>query len=68
MAGAEVADGVVADGVPVGALGVDRVLEVARGGKDAGVDDEAVAVRLGCLVVVAGVADFAAVGEKDEAA
>jgi hypothetical protein len=50
--GAEVADRVVADGVPGGALGVDRVLEVAGGGEDAGVDDEAVAVRLRRLVVV----------------
>ena len=47
---------------------VDRVLEVPGRREDAGVDDEAVAVRLGRLVVVAGVADFAAVGEEDEAA
>jgi hypothetical protein len=49
--GAEVADRFVADGVSVGALGVDRVFEVPGGGQNAGVDDEAVAVGLGRLVV-----------------
>jgi hypothetical protein len=68
LAGAEVRDRFVADGVPVGSLSVDGVLEVAGGREDAGVDDEGVAVRLGCLVFVVGVADGAAVGEEDEAA
>ncbi len=52
----------------VGPLGVDGVLEVAGGGQDAGVDDEGVAVGLGGLVVVVGVADGAPVGVEDEPA
>ena len=68
LAGAEVGDRFVADGVPVGSLSVDGVLEVAGGREDARVDDERVAVRLGRLVFVVGVADGSAVGEEDEAA
>jgi len=68
LGGAEVGDGVGADGVAVGALGVDCVLEVAGGREDARVDDERVAVGLSTLVVVVGVADGAAVGEEDAAA
>src|SRR5450631_4316503 len=67
LAGAEVGDRFAADRVPVGALSVDRVVEVAGGREDAEVDDEGVAVRLGGLVFVAGVADGPAVGEEDEA-
>jgi hypothetical protein len=68
LAGAEMSDRFVADGVPVGALSLDGVLEVSGGREDAGVDDERVAVRLGRLVFVVGVADGPAVGEEDEAA
>src|SRR5450755_1336365 len=57
LAGAEVGDHFAADGVPVGALSVDRVVEVAGGREDAEVHDEGVAVRLRRLVFVAGVAD-----------
>jgi hypothetical protein len=53
LAGAEVGDRFAADGVPVGALSVDRVFQVAGGREDAEVDDEGVAVRLGGLVFVA---------------
>ena len=67
LGGAEVGDRFAADGVPVGALSVDRVVEVAGGREDAEVHDEGVAVRLGGLVFVAGVADGPAVGEEDEA-
>jgi len=52
LGGAEVGDRFAADGVPVGALSVDRVLQVAGGREDAEVDDEGVAVRLGRLVFV----------------
>ena len=57
----------LADGAPVGALGVDGVLEVTGRRQDAEVDDEGMAVRLGRLVFVVGVADGPAVGEEDEA-
>lgn len=68
LAGAEVGDRFVADAAPVGALGEHGILEVAGRGEDAEVDDEGVAVRLGRLVFVVGVADGPAVGEEDEAA
>jgi hypothetical protein len=68
VGGAQMGDGVVADLMPVGPLGVDDVLEVAGGRQDAGVDHEGVAEGLGGLVVVVGVADGAAVGEEDEPA
>ena len=68
MGGAEVGDGRGAQVVALGLVGVDGVLEVARRGKDAGIDDQRVAVGLGGLVVVMGVADCAAVGEEDKPA
>jgi hypothetical protein len=52
-----VADHFVADGTPIDSLGGDRVFGVAGGRENAGVNDEGVAVGLGGLVVVAGVAD-----------
>ena len=64
VGGAEVGDGVGADLVTVGPVGVDGVLQEAGGGQDAGVDDQGVAVGLGGLVVVVGVADGTAVGEE----
>jgi hypothetical protein len=45
--------------------GVDGALDVAGGGQDAGVDDEGVAVGLGGLVVMVGVADGGAAGEEE---
>jgi hypothetical protein len=63
-----VGDDFVTDRVPIGPLGVYRVLKVASGGQDAGVDDEGVAVGLHGLVVVVGETDGASVGEEDEAA
>lgn len=61
-------DGLVADLVALGPASVDGVLEVSGGGQDAGVDDDGVAVGLGGLIVVVGVANGAAVGEEDEPA
>ena len=65
---AEVGDGRLAQVVALGLVGVDGVLEVARRGVDAGIDDQRVAVGLDGLVVVVGVADCAAVGEEDKPA
>ena len=45
---AEMGDGLLADVVPVGAVSFDRVVQVPSGGQDARVDDEGMAVRLGC--------------------
>ncbi len=56
----------VADRAAVGFLGVDSILQISGGREHAGVDDEGVAMRLGGLVVMVGVADGAAVGEEDE--
>ena len=68
VGGAEVGDRLVADLVSLSPAGVDSVLQISRRGQDAGVDNQGVAVGLGGLVVVMGVADGAAVGEEDKPA
>lgn len=61
-------DSLVADRVTLGPLGVDCVLKIAGRGQDAGVDNEGVAMGLGGMVVMVGVADGPPVCEEDEPA
>src|SRR5260370_29938275 len=68
VARAEMGDGLLADFMALGCVGVDGVLQVPGGGQHASVGDQRQAVGLHRLVLVAAVSLLSRVGEGDEAA